>query len=256
MEFTEVREYSPGDDVRTIDWNVTARYQKPFVKQYVEERELTVLFLVDVSGSQNFGTTRMLKSELAAELSAVLAFSAIRSNDRVGCILFSDVVESFIPPQKGTQHVLRVIRDILYTRPKNSRTNIDGVLDYLNRVQKRRAVVFLVSDFLDTQFDKNLRLTARKHDLVAVVVEDPAEQKLPDVGWMMLRNPESNKEYMVNTSKASVRETFQHAITQQRAERDHLLKSARVDTLFVSTDKSYESNLYFFLRNRAKRVRA
>lgn len=133
MEFTEVREYSPGDDVRTIDWNVTARYQKPFVKQYVEERELTVLFLVDVSGSQNFGTTRMLKSELAAELSAVLAFSAIRSNDRVGCILFSDVVESFIPPQKGTQHVLRVIRDILYTRPKTSRTNIDGVLDYLNR---------------------------------------------------------------------------------------------------------------------------
>ncbi len=256
MEFTEVREYSPGDDIRTIDWNVTARYQKPFVKQYVEERELTVLFLVDVSGSQNFGTTRMLKSELAAELSAVLAFSAIKSNDRVGCILFSDIVESFIPPQKGTQHVLRVIRDILYTRPKASRTDIDSVLDYLNRIQKRRAVVFLVSDFLDTHFAKNLRLTARRHDLVAVVVDDPAELRLPNIGWAMLRNPESNKDYMVNTSKALVREEFQRKIAEQRAERDRLLKSARVDTLYVSTDKSYESDLYFFLRNRAKRIRA
>lgn len=255
MEFAEVREYSPGDDVRIIDWNVTARYRKPFVKQYVEERELTVLFLVDISGSQNFGTVRMLKSDLAAELSAVLAFSAIRNNDRVGCILFSDVVESFIPPKKGTQHVLRVIRDILHTRPKASHTNIDGVLEYLNRIQKKRAVVFLVSDFLDATYDKNLRLTAQHHDLVAVVVEDPAEHKLPNAGWINLRNPESHTESIVNTSKTSVREAFQQKIDMQRANRDRLLKSARVDTLYVSTEKSYESDLYRFLRNRARRLR-
>jgi uncharacterized protein (DUF58 family) len=256
IEFAEVREYSPGDDIRIIDWNVTARYQRPFVKQFAEERELTVLFLVDVSGSQNFGTTRMLKSELTAEISAILAFSAIRSNDRVGSILFSDKVEMYTPPKKGTKHVLRVIRDVLFTRPETSSTNISGILEYLNKVQKRRAVVFLVSDFLDVQYEKSLRLAAKRHDLVALVVEDPAEYDLPDSGWISMRDPETDQEYLVNTSKKSVRNAFRQSMNDLRIERDRLLKSVGIDTLYLSTAKNYESDLYRFLRNRARRMRA
>lgn len=256
MEFSEVREYSPGDDIRIIDWNVTARYQRPFVKQFVEERELTVLFLIDMSGSQNFGTIRTLKSDLAAELSAILAFSAIRNNDRVGSILFSHSVDAFIPPQKGTQHVLRVIRDILYTRPSAATTNINGVLEYLNRIQKRRAVVFLVSDFLDTGYEKNLRLAAKRHDLVALVVEDPAEYELPDAGWIAMRDPEDQREIMINTSRASIRRAFHDRTATHRAERDRLLQRIGIDTLKVSTACNYESDLYRFLRTRARRMRA
>jgi uncharacterized protein (DUF58 family) len=256
IEFAEVREYSPGDDIRIIDWNVTARYQYPFVKQYVEERELTVLFAVDISGSQNFGTARSLKSELAAEISAILAFSAIKNNDRVGCLLFSDVVQNCIPPKKGSQHVLRVVRDILFTRPAATQTRIADALDYLNRIQKRRAVVFLVSDFLDTGFEKVLRQTAQKHDLVAIVIEDPAEYELPDAGWMTLGNPESGEEYIVNTSKPAVRKAFNQTMDVHRRNRDRELKSAGIDTLHVSTVKSYESDLYRFLKNRARRLRS
>ncbi|MBN1879000.1 DUF58 domain-containing protein [bacterium] len=256
MEFSEVREYSPGDDIRIIDWNVTARYQRPFVKQFVEERELTVLFLIDISGSQHFGTSRTLKSDLAAELSAILAFSAIRSNDRVGSILFSNRVETYVPPKKGTQHVLRVIRDILYTRPAAATTNISDVLEYLNRVQKRRAVVFLVSDFLDQGFEKNMRLAAKRHDLVALVVEDPAESNLPAAGWMAMRDPETGRELLVNTSRSSVRRAFKERMAGYRSERDRLLKSIGIDTLHVSTARNYESDLYRFLRSRARRMRA
>ncbi len=256
IEFAEVREYSPGDDIRIIDWNVTARYSKPFVKQYVEERELTVLFAVDVSGSQNFGTVNSLKSELAAEISAILAFSAIRNNDRVGCLLFSNSVQNCIPPKKGAQHVLRVVRDILYTKPAAVQTHIADALDYLNKIQKRRAVVFLVSDFLDNNFEKTLRQTAQKHDLVAIVVEDPAEYDLPDAGWLTLGNPESDEEYLVNTSKPEVRKAFRDKMDTHRNNRDRVLKSAGIDVLYVTTAKSYESDLYRFLRNRARRQRS
>jgi len=256
MEFAEVREYTPGDDIRTIDWNVTARFGKPFVKQFVEERELTVLFLNDLSGSQFFGSVNRLKSELAAEICAVLAFSAIRNNDRVGSVLFSDTIHNFIPPKKGTQHVLRVVRDLLYTRPENRGTDIAGVLDYLNRIQKRRAVVFLVSDFLGSDFEKNLRLAARRHDLVAVVVEDPREYELPDAGWLTLRDPETGRAWTVNTSRKQVRDTWKSEMEKLRADRDRLLKSIGIDTLYVSTAHSYESDLYRFLKNRARRMRA
>ena len=261
MEFAEVREYTPGDDIRSIDWNVTARVGRVnnslqlYVKQYVEERELTVLFLNDMSGSQFFGTKNRLKSELAAEISAILAFSAIRNNDRIGSILFSDTVMSFIPPNKGTQHVLRVVRDLLYTHPETRGTNISGVLEYLNRIQKRRAVVFLVSDFLDSGFEKNLKLTARRHDLVAIVVEDPREYQLPDAGWLTLYDLETNRSYNVNTSKPAVRKAWSQEMETARNNRDNMLKRAGVDTLYVSTAKSYESDLYRFLRNRTRRMR-
>jgi len=261
MEFAEVREYTPGDDIRTIDWNVTARagrskkYLELYVKQYVEERELTVLFLNDLSGSQFFGTKNRMKSELAAEICAILAFSAIRSNDRVGSILFSDTVQSFIPPQKGTQHVLRVIRDLLYTRPETRGTNINAVLEYLNRIQKRRAVVFLVSDFLNSGFEKNLKLTSRRHDLVSIVVEDPCEYNLPDAGWLNLYDSETGSAHTVNTSNPSVREAWSREMETMRNNRDLMLKRAGVDTLYVSTAESYEADLYRFLRNRARRMR-
>lgn len=256
MEFAEVREYMPGDDIRTIDWNVTARFGKPFVKQFVEERELTVLFLNDLSGSQFFGSCNRLKSELAAEICAVLAFSAIRNNDRVGSILFSDTIHNFIPPKKGTQHVLRVVRDLLYTRPESRGTDINGVLEYLNRIQKRRAVVFLVSDFLGSDYEKNLRLAARRHDLVSIVVEDPREYALPDAGWLTLRDPETGRVFHVNTSRKQVRDTWNTEMQALRNERDRLFKSIGIDTLYVSTAQSYESDLFRFLRNRARRMRA
>ncbi|MBN1297016.1 DUF58 domain-containing protein [bacterium] len=255
MEFAEVREYTPGDDIRTIDWNVTARFGKPFVKQYIEERELTVLFLHDLSGSLHFGTRNRLKSDLAAEVSAVLAFSAIRNNDRVGCILFSDTIRTVIPPKKGAQHVLRVIRDILYTPPETHGTRIADALDYLNRIQKRRAVVFLVSDFFDSDYEKSLRLAARRHDLVAIVVEDPAEYDLPNAGWMTLRDTETNRIHTIDTSNRAVRTAWQNHMDTLRAERDHRLKRIGLDTLVVSTARSYDADLYRFLRNRARRIR-
>lgn len=261
MEFAEVREYIPGDDIRTIDWNVTARAGRlsgalqPYVKQYVEERELTVLLVNDMSGSHFFGTQNRLKSELSAEISAILAFSAIRNNDRVGSILFSDEIQSFIPPQKGTQHVLRVIRDLLYTQPDTRGTNIANALEYLNRIQKRRAVVFLVSDFLDTGFEKNLKLAAKRHDLVAIVVEDPREYLLPDAGWLTLNDSETGKVYTINSSNRAVRTKWNETTNTMRQERDRLLQKAGVDVLHVTTERSYESDLYRFLRERTRRMR-
>ena len=261
MEFAEVREYTPGDDIRTIDWNVTARAGRannclqPYVKQYVEERELTVIFLNDLSGSQFFGTKNNLKTELAAEICAILAFSAIRNNDRVGSLLFSDTIHSFIPPKKGTQHVLRVVRDLLYSRPGSRGTDINGALEYLNRIQKKRAVVFLVSDFMDENYDKNLKLSARRHDLVAIVIEDPAEHILPDAGWISLHDPETNEKFTLNSSRKDVRDAWNDEVQSRKEKRDRLLKKAGLDTLYISTEKSYESDLYRFIRDRARRMR-
>jgi uncharacterized protein (DUF58 family) len=188
MEFNEVREYQPGDEERDIDWNVTARMGRPFVKKFVEERELTVMLLVDASASSRFGTRDRFKSELAAELCAVLAFSAIRNKDRVGLVIFTDRIEKFVPPGKGSRHVLRVIREVLYFRPQGRGTDISLALDYLNRVIRRRSVVFLVSDFLAAGFERALRVSARRHDLVALLVRDPREEELPPAGLVRLED--------------------------------------------------------------------
>src|SRR5262245_14492569 len=182
IAFEEVREYQPGDDVRAIDWNVTARMGHPFIKRFVEERELTVMLLVDASGSQKFGSRRQSKRDVAGELAAILAFSAIANNDKVGLMVFSDQVEKYVPPRKGVRHVLRLIRDVLFFEPERSGTCLRAALDYLNRVLRRRAIVFLLSDFLDTDFDKALKRTGRRHDLVLVDIADPREESLPDVG--------------------------------------------------------------------------
>jgi uncharacterized protein (DUF58 family) len=255
MEFAEVREYIPGDDIRTIDWNVTARYSRPFVKQFVEERELTVLFLIDISGSQGFGTSGQLKSELAAEICAILAFSAIKNNDQVGSILFSDRIESYIPPKKGATHVLRVVRDILIAKPEGRSTRIAAALEFLTRVQKRRSVVFLVSDFLDTGYEKALRIVNRRHDLVAVSIEDPREFEVPASGWFSLNDAETEESICVNFSRPSVREAFQQKVMEESQHRDKILSGSKIDHLKLRTDQPYEAFLYRFLQARARRMR-
>ena len=205
MEFDEVREYMPGDDVRTIDWNVTARMDRPYVKRFVEERELTVFFLVDLSASGAFGSVKKLKNEIAAEFCALLSFSAVKNNDKVGLIVFTDRVELYVPPKKGTTHVLRLIRELLNFKPKAAKTDIGGTLDYFGKVAKKRAVVFLVSDFQSEGFEKAMRIISKRHDLIAVPVTDPREVRLPNVGLIELEDAETGEMVLVDTSSAAVR---------------------------------------------------
>jgi uncharacterized protein (DUF58 family) len=256
MEFSEVREYIPGDDIRTIDWNVTARFDRPFVKRFVEERELTVFFLNDISGSQGFGTAESLKSELSAEICALLAFSAIKNNDQVGSILFSDRIESFIPAGKGSTHVLRVIRDLLYQRPGSRKTNLTMALDYLGQVQKKKAVVFLVSDFMDAGYEKSLRIANKHHDLVAVIVEDPRELNAPECGWIVVEDAETGEEACIDLSNRHVLESFRKSAEDRAAARDKFLASAGIDYLKISTGFPYEAALYRFMQQRSRRMRA
>src|SRR6476619_2210007 len=208
MEFAEVREYQAGDEVRSIDWNVTARMQRPYVKRYIEERELTVMLAVDVSGSERFGTRRRFKSELASELAAVLAMSAIRNNDRVGGLMFTDRIEHVVPPRKGRRHALRVIRDLLAFEPKGRGTDIAGETEYLNKMLAHKAIIFLVSDFLGPSVERPLKLLAQRHDLVAVTVEDPSERVLPDIGIVRFVDPETGQTIDVDTSDGDVRKRF------------------------------------------------
>ncbi len=254
MEFSEVREYTPGDDIRTIDWNVTARFGKPFVKRFIEERELTVMLLNDISGSQYFGTRDYLKSELAAEVSAILAFSAIKNNDQVGSILFSDRIQSYIPPKKGSTHVLRVIRDLLFQKASGL-TNINHALEYFSRVQKKRSVVFLVSDFLDDGYEKNLRIAHRHHDFVAVVIEDPSEIEMPAMGWLTVEDAETGEIMHINLRKKSVRDRIRETVEEKRQKRDALFRSAGIDVLYIKTDKPYHRDLYRFFKRRAERMK-
>jgi uncharacterized protein (DUF58 family) len=255
MEFSEVREYVAGDDIRTIDWNVTARFNKPFVKRYIEERELTVMFLNDISASQTFGTAQGLKSELAAEISAILAFSAIKNNDQVGSILFSDRIESYIPPKKGSTHVLRVIRDLLFKQPESRNTNLSLALDYLGQVQKKRAVVFLVSDFMDDGYEKALRIANRHHDLVAIEIEDPREREIPCSGWMIMEDAESGEEACVNLSSPRIMEKFKDDAQKRSAAREKFFATAGIDHLKISTGTPYEAVLYRFMQMRTRRMR-
>jgi len=253
MEFEEVREYQPGDDVRTIDWNVTARTGRPFVKSYREERELTVMLLADVSGSQEFGTRQQLKRELVTELGATLAFSALRNNDKVGLVLFTDRVEKFVPPRKGLRHVLRVVRELLYHRPTGTGTDIGLVLDYARRVLHRRAVVFLISDFQAPAFTGSLRTVSHRHDLIPVLVEDEGETRLPNVGYVELVDPETGERWLVDTRWSDVRRRFEELVARRRNELLGEFRRLGSDVITVRTGQSFVEPLAEFFRRRGTR---
>ena len=253
MEFEEVREYVPGDDIRAIDWNVTARMGHPFIKKFVEERELTVMLLVDISGSQRFGSATQRKKDLAAELAAVLAFSAIRNNDRVGLILFTDEVEHVIPPRKGASHVLRVVRDVLHVQPRRRGTRIEPALDYLNRITTRRSVVFVISDFLDRDFATPLRITAKRHDLVGVVTEDRRENEWPAAGLVEWEDAETGARTLVDTSDRHTRRALEEQRARRRADLDATFLRAGVDSLRVTAGEPYLRALAGFFRGRERR---
>ena len=255
MEFSEVREYQIGDDIRTIDWNVTARQGHAFVKVFEEERELTVMLLVDVSSSGEFGTFRQMKGEIAAEICALLAFSAIKNNDKVGLIIFSDTVEKFVAPKKGKSHVLRVVREILYHEPQGSQTNIGEALEFLSRVTRRRAVVFLVSDFMSSGYEKALQIANKRHDIVSITITDPREVELPNVGFIELEDAETGETFLVDTSSLDVRKKFASATSASTEEREKLFRSLNVDYIDIRTDQSYIEPLMRFFRMRAKRFR-
>jgi uncharacterized protein (DUF58 family) len=255
MEFAEVREYQPGDEVRSIDWNVTARMQRPYVKRYIEERELTVMLAVDVSGSERFGTRRRFKSEVASELAAVLAMSAIRNNDRVGCLMFTDIIEHVVPPRKGRRHALRLIRDILAFEPVQRGTDIGGATEYLNKMLHHKTIIFLVSDFQGTNIEQPLKLLAQRHDVVAVTVEDASERALPDIGLVRLVDPETGQTLDIDTSDPHVRAQFDVQVTEEAGARRHLLRRLAIDEVPVNTDTGIMDPLLRFFRSRETRLR-
>ncbi len=255
MEFTGVREYQPGDDIRSIDWNVTARLGVPFVKKFEEERELTVMLLVDASGSGQFGSVERMKGEIAAEICALLAFSAIKNNDKVGLLIFTDRIEKFVPPKKGREHVLRVIREILYFEPTGRGTDIGAALRHLLRVQKRKAVVFLVSDFLDSGYERVLKIAARKYDMVAISVEDPRESEFPRVGFVDLEDAETGERITFDAGDRRSRAAFKAVAAVDRERRQKILSILREKTVEVRTDEPYVGPLMSFFRRRAARLR-
>ena len=254
MNFEEVREYQPGDEVRAIDWNVTARMGHPYIKKFTEERELTVMLLVDVSASGNYGSVSLSKRELAAEVACLLAFSAIRNNDKVGLILFSDEVELFIPPKKGRIHTLRLIREILYFTPKGHATNITVALDYLNRVAHRRSVAFLVSDFQAGGFSKALSVAARRHDLIAIPVVDPREEDLPNVGIVTLEDAETGEQVEIDTSNSATRAAYLRIVGKRRDDLVKELRRQRIDSISLRTDRDYLPALRAFFQQRERRL--
>jgi uncharacterized protein (DUF58 family) len=255
IAFEEVREYQPGDDIRAIDWNVTARMGHPFIKRFVEERELTVMLMVDCSGSHQFGTRQQQKREVAAELAAILAFSAISNNDKVGLVAFTDRVERFVPPRKGTRHVLRLIRDVLFFQPTQRGTSIREGLDYLNRVLHRRAIVFLLSDFLDRGYERSFKHTGRRHDLIAVSIVDPREEELPPVGLLELEDAETGERLLLDTFSRQVRAAYAESARRRRETLRQLTRSARIDLIEVSTDGGHLDALIRFFRLRERRLR-
>jgi uncharacterized protein (DUF58 family) len=255
MEFSEVREYQIGDDIRTIDWNVTARHGHPYVKVFEEERELTVMLMVDASSSGEFGTFERMKGEIAVEICALLAFSAIKNNDKVGLIIFTDKIEKFVPPRKGKSHVLRVLRELLYFQPEDQKTNIGAALEYFNQVIHRRSVVFLVSDFLSRDFEKPLRIASRKHDIVAIHIVDPRELEFPGLGYIELEDLETGEQILLNTSDPEVRQLFFSRTSEAMVEQDKLFKSMNMDSIVIRTDQSYVEPLIRFFQRRARRFR-
>lgn len=254
IEFDEVREYQPGDEIRSIDWNVTARMGRPFIKKFVEERQMTVIILLDVSGSSYFGTTKRLKSELAAEISAVLAFAATQNKDRVGLEIFTDHIEKFIPPRKGLSHVLRVIREALYFKPKGRGTDIASALKYLDGITTRRVVAFVISDFFAKDYKKALSIANKKHDVVAITITDPREVTLPDVGLIELQDAETGSTFLVDTSNKSVREKFSAKSHAMIEEREKIFSAVSMDHIDIKTDQPYVEELIKFFKQRKKRI--
>jgi uncharacterized protein (DUF58 family) len=256
MNFEEVRPYTPGDEIRAIDWNVTARTGEPYIKKFTEEREMTVMIVLDVSASGNFGSIRESKRELAAEVAAVLAFSAIHNNDKVGLLLFSDRVELFIPPKKGRMHILRLIREMLYFQPQGRGTDLAGALEYMNKIVTRRAVVFLISDFLTGDFIRPLTVTAKRHDLVGITVIDPVEESLPDVGVILLEDPETGEQIEVDTSRKDVARAYGELSAKRAKETQRLFGSRGVDSIVLRTDVDYLPVLRNFFDRRGHRLAA
>ncbi len=253
MEFDEVREYQHGDDIRTIDWNVTARTGHPYVKQYVEERELTLFFLVDLSASGFFGSIKHMKNEVAAEICALLAFSAIKNNDKVGLIVFTGSVEMFIPPKKGPTHVLRLIREILSFTPANPKTDISSALDFFGRISRRRTVAFVLSDFLDNDFSRQMRVISRRHDLIAVSISDPREQKLPKSGLIDLRDAETGERIQIDCASQEIRSTFARLADARMASLSSQFAAMGVDHIPLQTSDDYVLDLVRFFRMRERR---
>ena len=253
MAFSEVREYQPGDDIRSIDWNVTARYNSPFVKVFEEEREMTVMLLIDVSASGNFGTQQQFKRELATELAAILAFSAINNNDKVGVIFFADKVEQFIPPKKGKSHILRIIREVLAFQPTGKGTDIAGALEYFSAVIKKRSICFILSDFMSNKFDRPLKIASKKHDLVALRIHDRREDTLPNVGLVPMQDAETEKMLFVDTSSKKVRDNFAKNRAQATDKLRKLLPASGVDLIDITTGTDYVKPLINFFKTRGKR---
>jgi len=254
MAFSEVREYQYGDDIRNIDWNVTARFNHPYIKVFEEERELNVMLLIDVSGSRNFGTYSKLKRDLITELAAVISFSAIKNNDKVGVIFFSDKVEKFIPPKKGKTHILRIIREILTFKPESPKTNLTEALRFFNNVTKKKNTAFILSDFVDGNFEEALRISSKKHDVIALRIYDKREQELPKAGLMCIKDSETNEVFWVNTNKASVRNDFEQWWKKKEFEFKSVFKKTGVDHVFIRTDDDYVKPLVKLFKARRNRV--
>ncbi|TES94143.1 MAG: DUF58 domain-containing protein [Candidatus Cloacimonadota bacterium] len=256
VEFSEVREYVPGDDIRRIDWNVTARMGHPYVKKFQEERELTLTFVVDASSSEYFGTISLQKINLASEVTALLSFSALSNNDKVALLLFTDRIEKFIPPKKGRSHILRIIRDLLYFKPQGKKTNITLALEHLNRVMKKRSIVFLISDFLDTGFEKPMKITAQKHDLIAIRILDPLELSIPGFsGWMLLEDAETGKIGWFDTGNRKGRMDYGLRKLDTLEKQNEFFSSNNIDLIDLNTSKPYVDELVRFFTVRERRLR-
>ncbi len=251
MVFSEVREYQYGDDIRSVDWNVTARFNHPYIKVFEEERELTVMLVIDASGSREFGSDTQLKRSMITEIAAVLAFSAIQNNDKVGVILFTDSVEKFIPPKKGRQHILRIIRELLNFEPRKGETNITEALRYMTNAIKKRCVAFLISDFMDRNFEDALRIAGKKHDLVGVKIYDIRETELPKVGLVHMKDAETGKDIWVDTASKQVRNKYQNAWKKRTAELNEIVKKLGIDMVSVSTGEDYVRPLINLFKKRS-----
>jgi uncharacterized protein (DUF58 family) len=255
MAFAEVRQYQPGDDVRFIDWNVSARMGDTYVKVFTEEREMTVMLLVDLSASQRFGSVSQVKVETVAEVAALLAFSAAKNNDRVGLVLFTDRVERFVPPKKGAGHVMRVVTEILNAKPAGRGTNLNAALDLLGSVQKRKSVVFLLSDFAAEGYEHALRIASKKHDLIPIQISDPREEALPDLGLVLMEDLETGEVFEVDTRDPRAREAYASRVLKQRAAREQTWKRLSLDHLTIRTDQSYVRPIADLFKARQRRVR-
>ncbi|MCH1613610.1 MAG: DUF58 domain-containing protein [Flavobacteriales bacterium] len=250
MAFSEVRNYIPGDEIRTIDWNVTARFNEPYVKVFEEERELTVMLLVDISGSESFGSDELLKREFIAEIGAVLAFSATQNNDKIGAILFSDQIELYIPPKKGRKHILRIIRELIEFKPNSNLTNIGDVVQHFNNLVKKRAIAFLISDFIGQNLEKALKITAKKHDLIALRIYDQREKELPNMGLTLFEDGESGKRRWINTSKKRVRETYYNNSLSREHNILEIFKKSKVDHANICIQSGYIQPLMNLFKKR------